>query len=251
MNRSIIFGFVIVLTLSMVCGSAGADEIWVPKGGNQTIQQAVDNASAGDTIIVKDGVYTENVDVSVDNLTIKSENGSANCIVNADNSNDNVFEVKADYVNISGFTVTGATGSSKAGIYIYGTGSTPALNNSIKNCTANENDAGIYLKGAGAKYSIIENNTCSENKYGLRMCSAKKNAIKYNAFITNEYGIHLSNADSNNISCNYIYATAMASISMMVQQITRSGRTTSSQTAISTSQAADTSGSSATTNPLM
>jgi len=31
-------------------------------------------------------------------------------------SNDHVFEGTADYVTISGFTVTGATGAEKAGI---------------------------------------------------------------------------------------------------------------------------------------
>ena len=47
------------------------------------IQHAIDNATAGNTICVKDGTYNENVDVTVSHLTIKSENGSANCIVNA------------------------------------------------------------------------------------------------------------------------------------------------------------------------
>ena len=57
------------------------------------IQWAVDNASAGDTIIVRDGTYTENVDVNVNDLAIKSENDSANCIVQAANSNKSVFFV--------------------------------------------------------------------------------------------------------------------------------------------------------------
>lgn len=50
-----------------------------------------------------DGSYTENVDVNVNNLTIKSENGSTLTIVQAVNQNDHVFEVTADYV--SGLTV--------------------------------------------------------------------------------------------------------------------------------------------------
>ena len=40
-----------------------------------TIQAAIDNASDGDTIIVRDGTYTENIDVDK-RLTIRSENGS-------------------------------------------------------------------------------------------------------------------------------------------------------------------------------
>jgi len=43
--------------------SLSANTIYVPDDYS-TIQQAVDDASAGDTIIVRDGTYTENVDVN-------------------------------------------------------------------------------------------------------------------------------------------------------------------------------------------
>ena len=39
------------------------------------IQEAVDAASAGDTIIVYPGTYTENVDVNKDHLTIQQKAG--------------------------------------------------------------------------------------------------------------------------------------------------------------------------------
>ena len=79
--------------------------IYVPDNYT-TIQAAVDNAIAGDTIIVRDGTYSENVDVNKQ-LTIQSENGADKTIVQTVDSNDHVFEVTADYVNISGFTVKG------------------------------------------------------------------------------------------------------------------------------------------------
>jgi pectin methylesterase-like acyl-CoA thioesterase len=53
------------------------------------IQDAVDAASAGDTIIVRDGTYTENVDVNK-RLTIRFENGSGKTIVQAAN---HAFEI--------------------------------------------------------------------------------------------------------------------------------------------------------------
>ena len=80
------------------------------------IQAAVDNATAGDTIIVRDGTYIENVDVNKDHLTIKSENGAEATIVQAADPNGHVFEVTADYVDISGFTIEGA--AKKSGIYL-------------------------------------------------------------------------------------------------------------------------------------
>ncbi|MFZ2071412.1 MAG: hypothetical protein WAV32_07450, partial [Halobacteriota archaeon] len=98
--------------------SLSSATIYVPDNYT-TIQAAVDAASPGDTIIVIDGTYIENVDVSK-RLTIKSENGAEKTIVQAANPDDHVFEVTADYVNISGFTVKGTaeTAFTCAGINI-------------------------------------------------------------------------------------------------------------------------------------
>jgi len=86
----------------------------------ETIQAAIDaiNTTHGDTITVDPGTYNENVDVTK-SLTIKSTSGNpADTIVHAANSYE-VFEVTADYVNISGFTVTGVYYDT-VGIYLNG-----------------------------------------------------------------------------------------------------------------------------------
>ncbi len=58
------------------------------------IQWAVDNASAGDMIIVRDGAYTGiNVEES---LTIKSENGAEATIVQAPNPDEHAFGTTAE-----------------------------------------------------------------------------------------------------------------------------------------------------------
>lgn len=158
---------------------SAATTIYVPEGGNQTIQQAVNNASAGDTIIVRDA-YTgtkENINVNQTHLTIQSQNGSANCIVNASSSSDHVFEVTEDYVNISGFTVTNAAGNDKAGIRLNG-----RAHCNISDNNASDNCVGIYLE-----YSS-NNNTLTKN-------TANSNY---------EYGFHLGNSDDNNVSCNWV-----------------------------------------------
>jgi hypothetical protein len=65
------------------------------------IQSKIDAANPGDTIIIEDGIYNDDYIRVNKRLTIRSENGSSNCIVQAINPNAPVFEVTADYVNIS------------------------------------------------------------------------------------------------------------------------------------------------------
>ncbi|MEA3324981.1 MAG: S8 family peptidase, partial [Euryarchaeota archaeon] len=107
--------------ISCNCGDICVNETgWWRDGGvfnasGTPIQAAVDDATAGETICVMGGSYSENVDVTTDHLTIRSETGSVSTIVQAVNPGDHVFEVVTDYVNISGFSVAGATGTSRAG----------------------------------------------------------------------------------------------------------------------------------------
>ena len=74
----------VAFVLCAFASVASARTIYVPDDYAK-IQWAVDNASAGDTIIVRDGIYYESITVSRQ-LTIKSEKGPANCIVNGTGS---------------------------------------------------------------------------------------------------------------------------------------------------------------------
>jgi len=77
----IISAFILLTILGLVSvGIASAKTIYVPDD-HAKIQWAVDNATDGDTIIVRDGIYDESIIVSK-HLTIKSEKGTENCIVN-------------------------------------------------------------------------------------------------------------------------------------------------------------------------
>jgi parallel beta-helix repeat protein len=170
------------VSLSCGCGDICVNTTgWWRNGGGFSasatpIQSAVNNATGGDTICVKDGLYHENIDVNTANLTIKSQNGAANCVVNASNAGDHVFEVTASYVNITGFTVENATGSGKAGIYLgsadhcnisgnnvtndycgsylYSSSNNTLTSNNFFNCTGG---ADIYCYGSN--YTTIFNNT--------------------------------------------------------------------------------------------
>ena len=170
--------------ISCNCGDICVNETgWWRDGGafkasGAPIQDAVDNATAGETICVKDGSYTENVDVATDHLTIQSENGYVSTIVQSVNSGNHVFEMIANYINISGFTVTGATGTSRAGIYLNG-----ADHCNISDNNASGNWCGIYLKFSND--NILLNNTASNNdNYGINLYDSSDNLI-YNNYWSN------------------------------------------------------------------
>ncbi|PXF61879.1 MAG: hypothetical protein C4B59_01220, partial [Candidatus Methanogaster sp.] len=134
---------------------ASADTIYVPDD-RARIQWAVDNATGGDTIIVRDGTYSENVDVNK-RSTIRSENGAESCIVNASDPHDHVFEILSDSVVINGFTVRNAAGT---GIHVTGSNHV-----NISDCVAENNVFGI--RTTFSYYSDITRNIVRDNTYGI------------------------------------------------------------------------------------
>jgi len=180
-------------TLPCTCGDICVNTSgWWRAGGvfnaNTTmpIQAAVDAAAAGETICVAAGSYTENVNVNK-RLTLRGE-GASVVTVTVAATNDHVFNVSRDYVNISGFNVTGATGTDKAGIY---------LNNrqhcNISDNIASSNRCGIYLNSSSN--NTLLNNTASSNNGGD------------GGFDGYGYGIYLSSSNDNTIYNNYFNNT--------------------------------------------
>ena len=148
--KRLLFGFCTAFVLLGAFAGVASATTWhvdddradYPDADFTKIQDALDAASGGDTIIVYRGTYTENVDVNK-SLTIKSESGAEATIVRAANTHDRVFEVRADYVNISGFTVRGATHAWESlgvGIYLYQASGCNISDNHISN-----NYNGIYV----------------------------------------------------------------------------------------------------------
>jgi len=182
------------LVLTAFASVSAAKTIYVPDD-YEKIQWAVDNASDGDTIIVRDGTYYESITVSKQ-LTIKSENGSDNCIINGGSSlwlRTDVFSLKADGIRIEGFTITGGWN----GIYIH------SNNNSISNNNISSNRGdGIYLYESNNN-SISENNI-SNNGDGIHLENSNENSISNNNISNNHDGIELYYSDKNSISNNII-----------------------------------------------
>lgn len=159
--------------------AASAEEIYVPDDKG-TISEAVNAANPGDSIIVRDGIYTENVLVDK-TLTIRSENGSTSTIVKAPITfDDYIFNVEEDYVNISGFTVTSSNGIlGYSGIHLLNANNCNISNNIISDNQAN----GIELDFANNN-KISENNI-SENGNGISSVSSSYNKISKNTISNN------------------------------------------------------------------
>jgi parallel beta-helix repeat protein len=196
--------------------------IYVPDNYSR-IQGAVDSATSGDTIIVRDGVYFENVKVNK-RVTIESENGAAYTIVHARKPNDHVFEVTADYVSISGLTVKSASGLNRVGMYIhaghctisnntamdnpYGFFLNESRNNTLINNIASDNEgAGIYLYFSSG--NTLSNNTVvsSKRRNGIRLYHSHSNTLCNNNASNNMWwGIRLTESHNNKIMNNDLHS---------------------------------------------
>ena len=188
--------FSVCVAFVLLCAFAGvsvasARTIYVPDD-YEKIQWAVNHASAGDTIIVRDGIYYESITVSKQ-LTIKSEKGPDNCIV--DGTSSDVFTLKADGIRIEGFTITGG----ENGIYILSNNNT-IINNNI----SSNNDNGIELWYSNN--NSISNNIIRSNKWnGIRLGYSNNNSISNNNISSNNVlGLFLWNSNNNIISNNII-----------------------------------------------
>ena len=163
-------------------------------GDFTTIQEAITASGEGDTIIVKDGTYTENVKVDKA-LTIQSENGALSTTVNAAVSTTPVFSVDASGAIIDGFSIQGATGRNTAGIEMV----------SVTDCTIRNNICsggynGIHLGGAAANNMII-GNYCHENsKRGISVRdTAHDNFFVRNTVENNDAGFCIKDMTKDNV----------------------------------------------------
>jgi parallel beta-helix repeat protein len=194
--RPILIVCALLMLIIVAAGVAAGAEWHVYPGAGTPIQTAIDGAEAGDTIYVHAGTYVENVDVDK-RVTLVSD-GADVVTVWASSAEDHVFEVTADWVNVSGFTVAGASGGT-AGVYLNG-----ADHCNISDNTASNNCRGIYLHHYSSNNVLIENNV-SDNNHGidLRHYSSNNVLIENNVSDNKYSGIDLSESSHNTLIENY------------------------------------------------
>ena len=124
-------------------------------GNYSFIQDAIDNASDGDTIFVYSGVYYENILVSKPVFLVGEQKNS--CIIDGYNNNCTVT-ITAEYATINGFTIVGGGSDQNFSVYeIFQSGiRVEASNCTIENNIIQNNRMGLF--GLRVTNLIISNN---------------------------------------------------------------------------------------------
>jgi parallel beta-helix repeat protein len=143
-----------------------------------TIGWAVGNATEGDTIYVKSGIYPENLQINK-SLSLVGEDREATIIDGG--KVDTVLKITSDGVNVTGFTIRNS-GSDVVYHWFSKIG------------------AGIHL--SSARYCNIVGNNIAANYWGIYIESSSNNSIVGNIIANNERGTQLSSSTNNTVRDN-------------------------------------------------
>jgi nitrous oxidase accessory protein len=248
----LLFAAVAVILCAALAVPASAADLTVGAGGQfKTIQQAVDAAKPGDTVLVTPGMYAENVVVNKP-VTITAASGRPT-VQAADLSKD-VFLVTSSGVHIDGLTLTGGDSAVNVaqvssclvtsvnahgnvrGVYL-----ARATSSEVRNCNLADNGYGVYCdyassntiandvatgeKGAGntlgdgvylfySDSNKVANNDLSANHvFGISLYHSSNNTITGNTISQNEeFGVRLRESDNNVLTFNTIRANVQLGI---------------------------------------
>jgi len=180
-------------------------------GNYSDIQDAVKNASNGDTVYVYNGTYYEQVKIGKSiNLIGEDKNTT---IIDACGSG-NVVLLKTDYITVSGFTIQNG---GKDGIHLFWSDKCLITNNII----INNKDCGIYSDAdcwdCNITYNRVENNgvgigslvrgylifrnIVKNNDIGILLSGTEANVYK-NIIANNDIGIFSSTVGGCNVMYN-------------------------------------------------
>ncbi|MFC1751188.1 beta strand repeat-containing protein, partial [Pseudomonadota bacterium] len=166
-----------------------------------TIQAAINASSNGDSIMVKDGTYSENINFNTKVITVISENGAATTIIEGDGSDAPVVTFASSALTSStvldGFTISnandGGTGTASRGIKITSS-SAPTLKNLIlkgNKPSLTTYGGAIYISGGTA---TIQDSTIGDS---ADINQADRGAGIYAAYISGALSISNVTFDSN------------------------------------------------------
>jgi parallel beta-helix repeat protein len=169
------------------------------------IQEAINNASSGDTVFVHIGTYYEHV---VINKTIALVGEDNNFTIIDGYETGNVIYIRANNVTVKSFTVR------KSGMYPY---SAILIDHSTGNVIIN-NKVIYNYEGISLLYSssnVVCGNTISSNYDGIYLYSSSNNVFSGNTIFSSNYdGIDLYYSSNNVVSGNVILHNGFAGMSL-------------------------------------
>lgn len=199
----------LVLFIFPVTLNAQADSLLLYKVVNtgQSIQEAINNATNGDTILISNGIYVEKSYPIIVNksLTIIGEN-ARDTIIDGNKTDRGVFLVKANYVKIINLTIQNTTETyGVSGIHLFNVqhveifdcivkncGNGIQLTNSTNNTIARNNVTSNYSMGiclhSDSSHNLIVGNFIADNNstgLGIPDYQSSNNKIFHNSFVSN------------------------------------------------------------------
>ena len=175
-------------------------------GGNgpnnyTSIQDAVDNASAGDTVFIFSGLYEENV-ILDKSINLIGENRNTTIIDG--NRTGTVIYINADDVRVESCAIQNAKYDFyHAGIELLDADNVTLINNNIQN----NYGFGIHIHDSTDTDLLIYGNLIINNSYGIYLVESSNLNISNNTILDNNDGIYIVHSSNigffGNIVTNY------------------------------------------------
>lgn len=167
------------------------------------IQEAIDMATSGDTIIVKAGTYRENLLLNKSLSLIGEERNST--IIEGEG---NVTEITACNVTITGFTIRSSGSSPNCNGISVTSDWNVISNNSVKN------NSGRGIELVNSYDNLITENEFTGNLQGIRLENSDNNTISLNTIYHNGNGLEIEGSSFNNISWNQVEESSECGVSL-------------------------------------
>lgn len=226
MVKTFLTVFALLAFMVQTAGWAEAATWRVPQD-YKSIQEAIDIAVPGDTVLVDDGHYAENLLIKK-TLELRSMGGAESTVLEASDKGRAVIKVAgARGASIDGFLITG---SGVSGILLDNTDNTEITNNRVvdnfngivlsssnrntlkKNVADSNKQYGLYIERSNGNW--IEDNTISSNKdKGIYLTFSNENVLIGNRSYLNRWdGLLLWTSNNNIIKNNKVLRNAYAII---------------------------------------